>query len=150
MPRYTDDRKQTPLPVPVLVSRLLASLDTCAHLTERMPLGEDSARLGRAYQASQAAVGFLDAALGGRLTREHYERRLPEHLRTTADVARLTRSVSQAVAVWWGANQTRLPPEVDTDDGLQPLAEVLERTVERVAQHAQGLGQASDVLEHAR
>lgn len=130
MPRDLDDQQQAPVPAPVLVSRLLASLDTCAHL---VATGDEVARRELAYRASQAAIGFLDAALGGRLTREHLERRLPAHLQAATDVARLVRSVSQAVAVWWGANQARLPAEVDTYDGLQPLAVVLERTVERVA-----------------
>lgn len=136
MPRDLDDQQQAPLPVPVLVSRLLASLDTCAHLATQC---DERARYELAYQASQAAIGFLDAALGGRLTREHLERRLPAHLQTEADVARLARSVSQALAVWWGANQARLPADVDTYDGLQPLAAVLERTVERVATCARQL-----------
>ena len=149
MPRYPDVQQQVPLPVPVLVSRLLAQLDTCAHLVEQVPAGalrEPAAghahgALEVAYRASQTAVGFLDAALGGRLTREHLERRPPEHLRTAADVARLTRSVSQAVAVWWGANQARLPASIDTFEGQQPLDAVLERTVDRVTQQARQLGE---------
>jgi hypothetical protein len=47
--------------------------------------------------------------------------------------------VSQALAVWWGANQSRLPAELDTYYGRQPLHAVLERTTWHVAQHARQL-----------
>lgn len=147
MPLQTDDRQQPSFPVPVLVSRLLALLDTCAHLTEQIPAAtlhrrmpdRERTRLDLAYHVSQVVVAFLDAALGGRLTREHFERRPPGHLQEAADVARLTRSVSQAVAVWWGANRTRLPDAIDTFDGREPLDTTLERTVRHVARHARQL-----------
>ena len=79
------------------------------------------------------------SSLGGRLTFEHFERRPPEHIVSAADVAQLTRSVSQALAVWWGANQARLPATLDTYYGRQPLHAVLERTSWHVAQHARQL-----------
>jgi hypothetical protein len=135
--------------VPVLVSRLLALLDSCARLTEQLPpqafdtaiAGRDRTPLELAYHVPQVVVAFLHAALGGRLTREHFERLPPEHARTVADVARLTRSVSQALAVWWGANQSRLPATVDTHCGVQALQVVLEATTRHVAQHARQLEQ---------
>jgi hypothetical protein len=135
------------LEVPVMVSRLLALLDSAARLTGQIP-GEaltktiadrDRTPLELAYHVPQVVVGFLDAALGGRLTREHFDRR--PQAQTAADVARLHRSVSQALAVWWGANQSRLPATVDTYEGAQPLTSVLERTVRHVAQHARQLEQ---------
>jgi hypothetical protein len=88
---------------------------------------------------SQVVVGFLDAALGGRLTFEHFERTPPEHLVAAGDAARHIRSVTQALAVWWGANQSRPPSEMDTYYGRQPLQAVLERTTWHVAQHARQL-----------
>jgi len=135
------------LAVPVLVSRLLALLDSAAALAEQLPAdalrehlpGRNRTHLDLAYHVSQVVAGFLDAALGGRLTFEHFERKPPEHLRAAADVARLIRSVSQALAVWWGANQSRLPAELDTYYGRQPLHAVLERTTWHVAQHARQL-----------
>jgi glutaredoxin len=135
------------LPVPVLVSRLLALLDTAAALAGQLPAGalhvklpgRERTHLDLAYHVSQVVVGFLDAALGGRLTFEHFERTPPEHLNAAADVARLMRSVSQALAVWWGANQARLPGTVDTYYGRQSLHAVLERTTWHVAQHARQL-----------
>ncbi|RPI15987.1 MAG: hypothetical protein EHM60_03125 [Lysobacterales bacterium] len=135
------------LPVPVLVSRLLALLDASAHLAGQIPdevlheplTGRDRTTLDLAYHVPQVVVGFLDAALGGRLTTEHFERKPPEAMRTAAGVAGLTRSVSQAVAVWWGANQSRLPAELDTYYGPQTLHDLLERTTWHVAQHARQL-----------
>jgi len=135
------------LEAPVLVSRLLALLDTAAALTAQLPPeawhqklpGRERTHLDLAYHVSQVVVGFLDAALGGRLTYEHFERKPPDHLATAADVARLIRSVSRALAVWWGANRPRLPAELDTYYGRQSLHAVLERTTWHVAQHARQL-----------
>jgi glutaredoxin len=135
------------LATPVLVSRLLALLDTAAALAEQLPPdvlrkplpGRNRTHLDLAYHVSQVVVGFLDAALGGRLTFEHFERKPPGHLGAAADVAQLIRSVSQALAVWWGANQARLPAGLDTYYGRQPLHAVLERTTWHVAQHVRQL-----------
>lgn len=135
-----------PLDVPVLVSRLLALLDTSAALAEQLPAraNREPTPAGRtplelAYHVPQVVVGFIDAALGGRLAREHFERRPPEHIASGADVARLTRSVTQALAVWWGANRLRLPVEVDTYAGRRPLLQLLEHTTAHVARHARQL-----------
>lgn len=135
------------LPVPVLVSRLLALLDSAAALSAQLPAeslqqrlpGRERTHLDLAYHVAQVVVGFLDASLGGQLTFEHFERKPPAHLQAAAEVARSIRSVAQALAVWWGANQARLPDELDTYYGRQPLRAVLERTTWHVAQHARQL-----------
>ena len=145
---------RTRLDVPVLVSRLMALLDVAAADMERLPEsslqtrlpGRDRTYLDLAYHVSQIVVGFLDAALGGRLTFEHFERRPPEQIRTGADAARFTRSVAQALAVWWAGNQSRLPISLDTYYGEQPLPGVLERTTWHVAQHARQLERVLDLL----
>jgi glutaredoxin len=141
------DLERVKLDVPVLVSRLLALLDCAAHLTEQIPAaalrtrlpGRERTHLDLAYHVSQIVIGFLDAALGGRLTFEHFERKPPGHVVTASDAARLTRSVSQALAVWWSANRSRLPEALDTYYGRQPLRAVLERTTWHVAQHGRQL-----------
>jgi glutaredoxin len=141
------DLERVKLDVPVLVSRLLALLDCAAHLTEQIPAaalqtrlpGRERTHLDLAYHVSQIVIGFLDAALGGRLTFEHFERKPPGHVLTASDAARLTRSVSQALAVWWSANRSRLPEALDTYYGRQPLHAVLERTTWHVAQHGRQL-----------
>lgn len=141
------DLQPARLAVPVLVARLLALLDTSAALAGQLPLealrqrlpGRERTHLDLAYHIPQVVVGFLDAALGGRLTEAHFERTPPDHVQTGADAARLTRSVAQALATWWGANQSRLPEQVDTYYGRQELHGVLERTAWHVAQHARQL-----------
>ena len=109
-----------------------------ATLGEKLP-GRDRTQLDLAYHIPQIVVGFLDAALGGRLTFGHFERRPPQHLTSAGQVADLTRSVAQALAVWWGANQRRLPDRLDTDYGPQSLDALLERTTWHVAQHVRQL-----------
>ena len=142
------------LPVPVLVARVMALLDVAAHYARRLPEaslatkmpGRERTYLDLAYHVPQIVVGFLDAALGGRLSYEHFERLPPEHIRTGDDAARLSRSVAQAFAVWWHANQARLPERLDTYYGAQPLAGVLERTTWHVAQHVRQLDRVLDLL----
>jgi glutaredoxin len=145
---------RTRLPVPVLVARLMALLDLAAAFAERLPEsslqtklpGRERTYLDLAYHVPQIAVGFLDGALGGRLTYEHFERRPPEHIRTGTDAARLTRSVAQAFAVWWAGSQARLPASLDTYYGTQPLPGVLERTTWHVAQHVRQLERVLELL----
>lgn len=135
------------LPVPVLVSRLMALLDSAAALAGQLPPdalhetlpGRERTHLDLAWHVPQVVAGFLDAALGGRLGFEYFERRSPGHVTAAADAVRVIRSVSQALAVWWGANQSCLPAELDTYYGRQPLHAVLERTTWHVAQHARQL-----------
>jgi RimJ/RimL family protein N-acetyltransferase/glutaredoxin len=135
------------LEVPVLVARLLALLDSTAHLAAQLPPqalaealpGRERTHLDLAYHVSQVVVAFLDAALGGRLTFEHFQRRAPGHLASADAAAAQIRSVSQALAVWWAANRSRLPTDLDTYYGRQPLHAALERTTWHVAQHARQL-----------
>jgi glutaredoxin len=142
-------RTHTALEPAVLVARLLALLDSSAHLAVQLPpavlamplAGRERTPLGLAYHVSQVVVGFLDAALGGRLSYEHFTRTPPPHVVTGEDAARQLRSVSQALAVWWGANRARLPETLDTYYGLLPLDAVLERSTWHVAQHARQLEQ---------
>jgi len=63
--------RQERLDVPVLVSRLLALLDTAAALAVQLPAdawqrklpGRERTHLDLAYHVAQVVVGFLDAAL---------------------------------------------------------------------------------------
>ena len=145
---------RTKLPNPVLVARLIALLDLAASYAERLPTsalqtklpGRERTYLDLAYHVPQIVVGFLDAALGGRLTFEHFERRPPEHIVAGADAARIIRSVSQALAVWWTVNQGRLPLTLDTYYGVQPLDGVLERTTWHAAQHVRQLERVLQLL----
>jgi hypothetical protein len=140
------------LQVPVLVARLMALLDSAAHLVELIPADALHMRIpGRArthlelgYDLPQAVVGFLNAALGGTLNREHFGRP-PESWHTADEAASFVRSVSRALAVWWAANQSRLPGSLDTDCGRQEFHAALERTTGCVAQHARQLERALEL-----
>lgn len=141
------DLQRTTLAPPVLVSKLMALLDIAAYYSHLLPAdaatlqpaGRDRNHLDLAYHIPQVVIGFLDAALGGRLTFEHFERHVPAHITTGSDVAALTKSVAQSLAVWWAGNQQRLPAHIDTYYGRQPLDAVLERTTWHVAQHVRQL-----------
>jgi hypothetical protein len=138
---------QQRLEVPLLVARLIALLDSAAHLVAQIPAdalharipGRERTYLDLAWHLPQVVVGFLDAALDGHLAHEHVERRPPDSWRTADDAAGFVRSVSQALAVWWAANQSRLPVSLETDRGRQEFYAALERTTGDVAQHARQL-----------
>jgi glutaredoxin len=131
----------------VLAARLLALLDRAAVLTRRIPLATTSTALpGRkrthlelAYHLPQVMVAFLDAAAGGRLTYEHFNREMPEGLQDPAAVAELTERAARSFAQWWAANHSLLPAVLDTYYGQQSLHSVLERTTTHVAQHLRQL-----------
>ena len=135
------------LDVPELVARLIALLESAAHLISMLPAealhtrlpGRERTHLDLSYHLPQVVVGFLDAALGGSLTFEHFERRSPESLQTADQAASFVRGVSHALAVWWAANQSRLPGTLGTYYGRQEFHAVLERTTWHVAQHARQL-----------
>ncbi|MFO1407910.1 MAG: glutaredoxin domain-containing protein [Steroidobacteraceae bacterium] len=135
------------LEVPVLVARLIALLDTAAHLAAQIPAealhaslpGRRRTHLDLAYHVSQVAAGFLDAAAGGRLTFEHFERKPPGGVDSAAAVSGHIASASRAVSAWWLGSRTRLPDAVDTYYGRRSLHSVLERTTWHVAQHARQL-----------
>ena len=141
------EREHERLEPGVLVSRLVALLDTVAHHAAQLPQdslgvrlpGRERTHLDLPYHVAQVAVGLLDAALGRALTFEHFERRPPPGISTADEVAGFVRSASQAVAHWWASNRDRLPVSVDTYYGSRPLHEVLERTTWHVAQHARQL-----------
>jgi hypothetical protein len=125
----------------------MALLDSAAHLVAQIPAealhtripGLERTQLELSYHLPQAVVEFLNAALGGHLTREDFERRPPDSWRTADEAAGFVRSVSQALAVWWAANQSRLPGSLETDCGHQEFHAALERTTGHVAQHARQL-----------
>jgi glutaredoxin len=138
---------RTRLPVPVLVSRLMALLDIAAAYTERLPEGSLRTRLpGRertyldlAYHVPQIVVALLDAVAGGCLTYEHFNRKPPGWLTTAEGAATAFERVARAFGQWWLANAGALPLTVDTYYGVQAFDAALERTTWHVAQHVRQL-----------
>jgi glutaredoxin len=138
---------RSPLPPAMLAARLIALLDRAAAMTRRIPSVELTRALpGRkrtcldiAYHVPQIVVAFLDAAAGGRLTFEHFNRAAPEHLRDADAVAAVTERTARSFAQWWCANGAAPATTLDTYYGPQPTHAVLERTTWHVAQHLRQL-----------
>jgi glutaredoxin len=137
------------LPPAVLAARVLALLDLAAALTRRIPPaelartlpGRKRTCLGLAYHVPQIVAAFLDAAAGGRLAFEHFNRTTPEHIRDADGVAGVAERAARAFAQWWSANGPAPTATLDTYYGPQPTHAVLERTTWHVAQHLRQLEQ---------
>jgi glutaredoxin len=135
------------LPVEVLAARIPRLLDCAAAITRRIPdaalgtplPGRKRTYLDLAYHVPQIVVALLDAASGGCLSYEHFNRKPPERLTTAEDAASGTERVARAFGQWWSANAGALPPTVDTYYGVQAFAAALERTTWHVAQHVRQL-----------
>jgi glutaredoxin len=135
------------LPVATLAQRLHDLCLQCARLARHLPEsslatrlpGRDRSYLDLAYHVPMIVAGFLDAANGGCLTEEHFNRKPPPRIRGTADVAQVIERLARAFDDWWRANERALPGHVDTYYGHQPFHSVLERTTWHVAQHARQL-----------
>jgi glutaredoxin len=135
------------LPAEVLAQRLLRLLDCAAAFTRRIPDGALATPLpGRkrtyldlVYHVSQIVVALLDAAAGGCLTYEHFNRKPPVWLATAEGAATVTERVARAFAQWWLANAGALPLALDTYYGVQAFDAALERTAWHVAQHVRQL-----------
>lgn len=136
------------LPPSLLIERLCALLEAGAAFTralspekaETLIAGRpDRAYLDLGFHMAMIVQGFLDAAEGGELTFEHFERRPPEGTRNTAHVATTMDERRAALSRWWQRASGRLPTTLKTYYGEQPWHGVLERTAWHVAQHARQL-----------
>ena len=135
------------LPVEVLAARIPRLLDCAAAITRRIPdaalgtplPGRKRTCLDLAYHVPQIVVALLDAAAGGCLTYEHFNRKPPAWLTTGEGAATAIESVARAFGQWWLANAGALPLTVDTYYGTQSFDAALERTTWHVAQHVRQL-----------
>jgi glutaredoxin len=142
--RYSAER----LPPALLIERLCRLLEAGAAFTRALPPEQaetlipgraDRAYLDLGYHMAMIVRGFLDAAEGGALSFEHFERRPPKDARNTASVATTMDGQRAAIARWWRNASGNLPTTLKTYYGEQPLHGVLERTAWHVAQHARQL-----------
>lgn len=148
----TDERVR--LQPPVLAARLSALLDTAARFTRRIPdaelrtalPGRKRTYLDLAYHVPMIVAALLDAAAGGCLTFEHFNRKPPERIRTAGDAALVTEQLTRSFEQWWASNARALPDHVDTYYGVQSFAAVLERTTWHVAQHVRQLERVLELL----
>jgi glutaredoxin len=142
------DLQRVRLPAHELLQRLDALLAAAARLTSRLEPAElescigrrNRARIDLAYHVPMIAQGFLDAARGGELTYEHYERTAPVGHRTIASVVATIEEVRRSLAAWASACGVDLGRQLlRTYYGERPLWAVLERTAWHVAQHCRQL-----------
>ena len=135
------------LPLATLAGRLHELCLQCAHFARQLPPeslatrlpGRDRSYLDLAYHVPMIVAGFLDAANGGCLSEEHFNRKPPPRIRTGDDAAQVIERLARGFDDWWRTNESQLPTHVDTYYGYQPFHSVLERTTWHVAQHARQL-----------
>ena len=99
--------------------------------------GRERNCLDLAYHIFVIPTAFLDAARGGSVTFEHFERLPPPELDTVERVNDYGQGVREDFAAWWGAGQ--VPETLDTYYGVQPAQGVMERTAWHAAQHCRQL-----------
>ena len=100
--------------------------------------GRKRSYLDLAYHMFVIPTAFLDAARGGELTQDYFERKPPPDS-TPAEVDAFAATVRHSVAQWWQESGEELPATVDTYYGVQPTHGVLERTCWHSAQHCRQL-----------
>ncbi len=102
--------------------------------------GRDRDVLDLAYHVFVIPVAFLDAARGGRLEFDYFERRPGADMRTAPAVATYGGTVREELAIWWRVAAGGGPlGEVETYYGRRSAESVLERTAWHAAQHARQL-----------
>lgn len=109
-------------------------------LATQLP-GRDRTYLDLAYHIFVIAEAFLEAANGGELTFEFFERRPPTHIQDGVSVSEFGQVIRDAVSSWWiSTGQGRdLPVNLETYYGRQSPADLLERTAWHAAQHTRQL-----------
>jgi len=105
-------------------------------LSVKLP-GRERNYLDLAYHIFVIPTAFLDAARGGAVTFEHFERLPPPELDTVEKVVAYGQTVREDFAAWWRAGI--VPGTVNTYYGVQPAQGVMERTAWHAAQHCRQL-----------
>ena len=99
--------------------------------------GRDRNCLDLAYHIYVIPTAFLEAARGGTVTFEHFERLPPAEMDSVETVNAYGQSVRKDFAAWWAAGI--VPGTVNTYYGVQPSQGVMERTAWHAAQHCRQL-----------
>lgn len=131
------------LPPDELVTRLGALLAVAGGLLEAMPPGRLATRLPQrertwldlGFHVAMIVQGLLDAARGGALTWEHFERRAPAAWTEAGPVCDLLRATAGDLAVWWRRARGQPAAILATYAGPQSTHVLLERSTWHVAQH---------------
>ncbi len=99
--------------------------------------GRDRNCLDLTFHIFVIPTAFLDAARGGEITFEHFERMPPPEMDSVDKVLAYGREVREDFAAWWRAGD--IPATVSTYYGEQPSQGVMERTAWHAAQHCRQL-----------
>ena len=141
------DWRRERLPVATLIERVRGLLRAAAVLARQMPpaafetpiAGRPDRSIGDIpFHIAMIVEGFLDAAEGGALTFQYFERRPERATRTPDAVARVIGETATRFEAW-RAQDIAPDQSLRTYYGAQPLHFVLERTAWHVAQHARQL-----------
>ena len=135
------------LPPEALATKLDAVLAAAGRYVLQLPddvlanglPGRDRNFLDLAFHIFVIPLAFLEAARGGELTFEFFERKPPAGMTSASQVAAFGEEVRQEFETWWRANRADLVPRVATYYGEQTTASVLERTAWHAAQHCRQL-----------
>jgi glutaredoxin len=140
--------RDAPLAKEELIDRLVLILAAAQRYLRQLPADRLASRLpGRkrtcldlAYHLFVIPIAFLDAARGGELTEEHFERKPPPGTASADAVARFGQQVCDDLRSWWEqTGVVQFPAVVNTYYGRQPAHKVLERTCWHTAQHCRQL-----------
>jgi len=110
--------------------------------------GRDRTYLDLSYHIFVIAQAFLEAAQGGMLTFEFFERRPPTTMSDGDAVAAFGDSVQDSFQVWWQSTKagTVLPEKLESYYGTQSVDDLLERTAWHMAQHTRQLAAVIESL----
>lgn len=100
---------------------------------------EDRTWLSLAYHVTVVPEAFLDAATGGELSYDYYERMPPADIATIEALCASFQSIRDRIAAWWSDCGEQLEGTLRTYYGVVPATTVLERTTWHVAQHTRQL-----------
>jgi len=109
-----------------------------ARLGTRLPQRERT-WLDLGFHVFMVVQGLLQAAQGGELGYEVYERRAPASWLDASAAIELGRATQRGLELWWREAGVGPRGEVHTYFGEQPVDAVLERTAWHVAQHVRQL-----------
>lgn len=125
----------------VLAAALSHARQLPQEISQRQLPGRDRTYLDLAYHIFVIAEAFVEAAQGGTLTYDFFERRPPHSIKEGHEVAVFGQSIREAVSVWWGKTNhgAILPDQLLTYYGPQSVPDLLERTTWHTAQHARQL-----------
>jgi glutaredoxin len=116
---------------------LLAALPK-ARLATRLPQRERT-WLDLGFHVAMIVHGLLEAAHGGALTYEHYERRAPAAWVDAPPALAFLRATAAGFDAWWRAARGQPAALLTTYFGPQTTHALLERTAWHVAQHCRQL-----------